>query len=53
MIEASDVMIVDEADFSLNSLITFDRSTYTLNGLSSLKSAQKVIYMSATMPMYF
>lgn len=45
-------MIVDEADLSLNSLISFDRSNFQLNGLYYLNthSAKKVIYLSATMP---
>ena len=46
-------MIVDEADLSLNNLINFERSTFQLNGLYFLKTAQKVIYMSATMPVYY
>ena len=46
-------MIVDEADLSLNSLITFDRSTFNLNGLYNLTQAKKVVYMSATMSEYF
>jgi hypothetical protein len=46
-------MIVDEADLTLESLISFDRSAMLMNGLYFLKSAQKVIYMSATMSSYF
>ena len=46
-------MIVDEADLSLNNLVSFDRTALALNGLYHLKSAKKVIYMSATMPEYF
>lgn len=46
-------MIIDEADFTLNSLISFDRGTFFLNGLAHLKAATKVVYMSATMPKYF
>lgn len=46
-------MIVDEADLSLNSLVSFDRTALALNGLYHLKSAKKVMYMSATMPDYF
>ncbi len=46
-------MIVDEADLTLNNLISFDRGTVQLNGLYFLKTAQKVIYLSATMPTYF
>jgi len=42
-------MIVDEADLTLEDLVSFDRATFTLNGLYHLKSAFKVIYMSATM----
>jgi len=46
-------MIVDEADLTLESLISFDRGAMQLNGLYFLKTAQKVIYMSATMSSYF
>ena len=52
-IDPSSLMIVDEADLSLNSLVSFDRATNHLNGLYWLKAAQKAIYMSATMPEYF
>jgi len=45
-------MIVDEADLTLENLISFDRSSCYLNGLYYLKESLKVIYMSATMRMY-
>ena len=46
-------MIVDEADLTLQSLISFDRIYGLLNGLSYLGSTKKVIYMSATVNEYF
>jgi len=46
-------MIVDEADLSLANVITVDKDTSLLNGLVHLKDATKVIYLSATMPIYY
>jgi superfamily II DNA/RNA helicase len=45
-------MIIDEADLTLDNLVSFDHTTLLMNGLVHLKDAQKVIYMSATMSKY-
>lgn len=52
-IRLNEVMIVDEADLTLNSLITFDKNSALLNGLYHLKDAQKTIYLSATVDQSF
>ena len=47
-IKQNTMFIVDEADLSLNSLISFDRATSLMNGLYYLKESQVNIYMTAT-----
>lgn len=45
-------MILDEADLVMNSFITFSADS-NLNGLYHLKTAEKVVYLSATFPSYY
>jgi superfamily II DNA/RNA helicase len=48
-ISPASVYIVDEADECLNYLVSFDKSTFKLNGLSNLRLATRIIFFSATL----
>jgi hypothetical protein len=45
--------MIDEADLVLQRFVTFSETTAYLNGLVHVRNANKVVYLSATMPTYF